>query len=350
MDNLLSYVNFRGDLSFKASPFNIIDAAVLSVLSGLDLCGLSKEKVTLAELLELYKERNRRDELDTRVKDKEMLFFRMAASRRYSSIILTDYTREINKEEETTFYAMTCELPKHELFVAFRGTDGSLVSWKENFNAMFTLPTYGQLKAKEYIDEKLRLFRFRKCIVAGHSKGGNLAAYAATFADAKLQKRIKSVCCFDSPGFFEDIRTLEEYKRIEDRFNCIIPVGSVIGRLMHTYGQPVVVKSAGKGVYQHDMFHWSVNAYGFDTEESVDLFSDSLSGKVNAWIEGIEVSKREAVVDELFNVFMKNGINHISDLMHVDLKTLLGLLLSVKSLSKENRELLMIILKELRNH
>lgn len=350
MDNVLSYVNFRGDLSFGFSPFNEIDAAALAILSGLDMSGLMQEKITLCEAAKLYKARDERDTRDERIADKEALLYAMADSRRFKDVRILDYTKDIDGEAEKTFYGVTFEISRFFMFIAFRGTDGTLMSWKENFNCIYTMPTSGQLEALDYITRQLAGKRFVKCSVAGHSKGGNLATYATVFADEKIRKKIKHVYVFDAPGFIDDITKEAGYADFSAKLSAYVPESCFIGNLMNPPYERVVVKGMGKGVYQHDLFNWSILRTKFETVEETDKFSIELSDTVNRWIEGIPVNSRKTVVEELFEVFKKNGILHISALMHLDIKTTIGLLMSVKSLSKENRELLGIIIKQLKFH
>ncbi len=350
MDNLITFLKFRGDIPIKKQPFGEIDAMIFSVLAGINYEGVFSERIPLNNLYERYLELGTKDKKDERIEEKINVLKLVSESKRYADFYLDRYEKNIDKETETTFYGLSISAPAREHYIVYRGTDGSLLSWKENFNSICAMPTAGQQMALKFLSEETSK-PFRKCTVIGHSKGGNLAVYAAVFLQMKLQKRIKEVFAFDAPGYPEDISCKLGYLNIKDRIRGFIPEGCVIGKLMNPPYEKSVVHANGNGVYQHDLFNWELTAFETVKEPETNLFSDSLSKKFNEWVEGIPINERENVVNELFDMFKKNGINHIVDLMHIDLKKIVGIIMSATSLSSQNRALLGIIIKELRaNH
>lgn len=350
MDNLVTFLKFRGDISFKKQPFGEIDAMILAVLASINYEGVFSHPVSLSRLYDSYKEFGTKDTRDERIEDKEKVLKLVSQSPRYKDVFLDRYVKDIDEQAETTFYGLSFSAPSREHYIVYRGTDGSLLSWKENFNSICEMPTVGQKKALEFLGEETSK-PFRKCTVIGHSKGGNLAVFAAAFLDMKLQKRIKEIYAFDAPGYPDDISEKLGYINIKDRIKGYIPESCVIGNLMKPPYERQVVHADGNGVYQHDLFNWEITASDIVKEPETNLFSDSLSKKVNEWVEGIPRNEREGVVEELFDMFRKNGINHIVDLMHMDLKKIVGIVMTATTLSSQNRALLGIIIKELRaNH
>ncbi len=349
MDNILTYMKFRADVTFRQAPFNEADAMVLSAIIGLDFEGLSGETISMYELAERYSDIPNPETKDERYDEKEHLLFMAGHSARFGDVSVSNYVKDINYEEEKTFYGMTFRIgPSHKVIV-FRGTDGSLLSWKENFDCLYKFPSPGQLQAKRYVEERIKETKnpFVKFYVAGHSKGGNLACYGSIFADPKLQKRIEGAYLFDAPGFIENLSEEPAFLRIRDRMHFYVPESCVIGRLMTGVGDLIPVKAEGKGIYQHDMFWWRAEGTGLEKAEALNEFSNRLSRKVNGWIDSQPLEERKATVDELFGVFENNGIMHISDLMHIEVKKLLGMIMSATRLSHENRRLLGIIFREL---
>ncbi len=369
-DNMVSYVNFMGDRTFREKKLNNADIMLFTALIGEDI--EDPEGVYGYTLKELAaKKAENTDEgpegvpaarpenapsgeddealLEAR---KTLVLNKMGDSPRFANVILRDYRAEIDKEKETTFYAATFLLSKHEVLIVFRGTDGTLMSWKENFNSLYKLPTPGQLMAREYLEKAIEVTvkkPFMKYYVTGHSKGGNLALYASMYADPRVKKKITHAFLYDAPGFLRDMREEPAFTEIKDRITSYVPEGCVIGKLMNQPCEPNVVRAAGKGVFQHDSFNWIVGPEGLAVAKTTNEFSERLSGQINEWIEHIPMKDREKVVNELFDVFRKNGIMHIQDLIHIDLKHLLGMLMSATMLSSENRSLLMIIFRELRS-
>lgn len=348
MDNIFTYLKFRGDLDFKAFPFNEVDAAVFATLVALDYKDVIKNGCdTIAGVAHAYMERDTHDERDEELQRKEALLYACAASKRFGSILMQNYVEDISEEEEKTFYALTFLLSKRNYVVVYRGTAGSLISWKENFNTLYEMPTPGQAEALRYLSEVARK-PFARIKVIGHSKGGNLAVYAGMCLEEKLQKKITGIYPFDAPGFCEDIEEKLGYQRIKDRIRAFVPVGCVIGNFMKPPYERTVVTAEGVGVYQHDLFNWEAGPYEFSHEVDTNLYSTGLSKTVNDWIDAIPVEDRKRVVDELFEVCRQNGIMHIVDLMHIDLKKIIGFIKCLSSLSPENRALLSIIIKQLK--
>jgi len=347
MDNLFTYLKFRGDLSFKQFPFNEVDGMIFSLLSGLDYEGVLEGRMPIKKLVEKYRECGLKDDEDERYHEKEKVLFDCADSIRYGSLEFDNYVKTIDEESETTFYAVTIYASKFDAYVCYRGTDGTLLSWKENFTSLYEMPTKGQYEAVKYLTALCKKPFVRICPL-GHSKGGNLALYASSMIDTRLQKKINTVYIFDAPGFIEDISNRLGFLNVKDRIKAYIPVSCVIGNLMNVPVERTVVNGEGVGVYQHDIFYWMVEKDGVSVVEDTNEFSKELSAKVNGWIDGLPMEDRKRVVDELFNVFIKNDIYHITGLMHMDFKKILGILRSLTTLSSENRELLGIIIKQLR--
>lgn len=348
MDNILTYLKFRGDLDFKESPFCEVDACIMATLVGLNY----KEVInngcdTIKNVAEAYKVRDTRDERDERIREKEEVLYLCADSKRFGNIRMQNYVEDIDDEKEKTFYGVTFILSRRDYAVVYRGTSGSLISWKENFNTLYEMPTSGQEEALQYLSGIAKK-PFVRVKVIGHSKGGNLAVYAAMSLEEKLQKKITEVYAFDAPGFCVNIDEKLGYQRIKDRIKAYVPMGCVIGNFMNPPYERTVVTAQGNGVYQHDMFNWEVGAQSFGREIETNLYSTSLSKTVNDWITSIPIEDRKRVVDELFDVCKENGIMHIVDLMHFDLKKTISLIKCVTSLSSENRALLGIIIKQLK--
>lgn len=347
MDNLFTYVKFRGDISFRRQPFNENDAMVFAVLVAIDLEGCVFGKTPLKSAYKAFLEVGKRDERDESMEKKLELFRLCAESDRFGNVLVDNYVKDISEEEEKTFYAVTFWTGRFEAYVCYRGTDGSLLSWKENFNGLFTYPTPGQRDALSYLSRTLSK-PFVKTTVIGHSKGANLAVYASMGVESRLKRKLRGIYVFDGPGYVEDISNKLSYLEIKDRIHAYIPESSVIGRLLEPPYEKTVVCAQGKGFFQHDLFNWELSANGVVCAVAVDLFSDSFSSKLNGWMESIPPKERERVVNELFLVFKSNGIAHITDLMHIDISHIVMLVKCVKNLSSENRNLLVLLLKELR--
>lgn len=72
-------------------------------------------------------------------------------------------------DQQTQFAALTFRLPDGTLYLAFRGTDDTLVGWKECFAMSYAFPVPAQALAQDYLVQAAQ--RPRRLRVGGHSKG-----------------------------------------------------------------------------------------------------------------------------------------------------------------------------------
>ncbi|MCR5154108.1 MAG: DUF2974 domain-containing protein [Lachnospiraceae bacterium] len=345
MQNVLSYVKLRRDIPFKYAPFNEVDALALAAVAHLDFTGLFKEKASLEEAIQLYKENEKVRNLDEHHKAEYMeLLTLMAGSPRYKKIKMYNPVVDINKEETKTFYGLTYYLSGHRAIVMFRGTDSSLLSWKENFTFAYKNDAEGMIEALKYAGEVFKK-PFMKGIIMGHSKGGGLAVFASASFEAKLRKKIKKVLVFDGPGFAGDLAETEGYRDIEDRIEAFVPVECVVGNMFRPSYKRKIVAAFGDQLEQHEVINWSCSARGFELAGDTSESSKELSERINLWIESVPVEKREGVINELFNIFSDNNIEYVSDFERMDITKFVGIAVRLPGLSKPLKELLGIILE-----
>ena len=180
MANVFDYLDWRGDLTLDLVPLCDVDAVVLSRLSYLPLDGLvPPDGATVGALM--------RQLLTSKppllLPEDGRFIPALAASQRFCEMRIMDYVNQIDLESQTQFAAITVALGDGRHFVAFRGTDGTLVGWKEDFNMAFTCPVPAQRLAAHYAASAMLRFP-GEFLLGGHSKGGNLAVYAAAFCPA----------------------------------------------------------------------------------------------------------------------------------------------------------------------
>ena len=256
---ILDYLDWRGDLPLQAVPFCEVDAVILTRLSYLPFGGIVGEApVSLGDAAARVRRllgpegdgrevRNGRDLL---------LLDALVDSPRFSALSLAGYVERFDKEAEKQFSAITVLLPDG-IFVAYRGTDGTVIGWKEDFNMGFADHVPAQTDAMAYLEEAAG--RYPGTIrVGGHSKGGNLAVYAAAFCAPEIQARILSVQNNDGPGFPDAVAVRESFRRIWPRVHTYLPQSSVVGLLMGHGEAYTIVHSTNSGLKQHDMYSWEV--------------------------------------------------------------------------------------------
>ena len=232
-------------------------------------------------------------------------------------MILTGYVNQLNTEEEKQFSAITILMPDDTMYVAYRGTDNTIVGWKEDFNMSFQALVPSQIDAAKYLANIAEKYQY-KIRVGGHSKGGNLAVYAAAFCDKKIKKRIIDVYNNDGPGFQEKIIETTEYQEILPKVHTYMPQTSIIGRLLNHEERITILKSTQTGIMQHDLYTWQVLGDKFIRDEFTNS-SEFIDHTISDWLKAVSPEQREKFIDTLFEVlnatearyFVRNGCQQI---------------------------------------
>ena len=346
-DNFLTYLKWRGDLSVKDFPFNEVDALILSELVYLHFEGIVPELgnegcITIREANAKYEKSTAREMLY--YKDKENLFDVLAFSPRFADMTLCNYVSTYDEKAQEQFAAMHVNVTSGFTFIAFRGTDSTVVGWREDFNMTYMMPVPAQQSAAEYVDQTVKGL-FKKYSIGGHSKGGNLAVYSGAFCNPKIQKKILQIYNFDGPGFNRKMINDENYKRIENRISTYVPEQSIVGLLMEHEEDYKVVESTEFAVLQHEGFSWVIDRDAFVLVDEVNKYSKTLSVTLKAWLAEMSVAERKAVVDAFFDVFVNAGINDFMEIVDMDVKMAARLIKEVAKVPQEQRDKVMKLIK-----
>lgn len=320
MANIEDYVKWRGDLSFKQDAFNDIDNLVLSVIAYIDFEGIVpdikvKKGVTLSKACERFFRIYNEEELK---KAKTFIwytpfFMRIAAGcARFKNILLRDYSWINDEEKQTQFAAFTAELGDGTIYIAFMGTDDTLVGWKEDFNMSYQHPIPAQMQAVCYINEIATQTK-KKIRIGGHSKGGNLAVYGAVRCENKFKKRIINVYNNDGPGFDESFIKDERYQQMRPVIKSIVPENSFVGMLFEHDDNLVVVKSSQSGIMQHDGLSWQVEGNQFEFAKELSHSSKVLNEVFKRWLHKIDIEERDKFVNVLFTLITASGASTLSE-------------------------------------
>ena len=233
---IIEYLKEYGDCSFAEKPFNDVDSLALCQLSYLKFDGLVPDVrqygpwITLLEL-------SRHPDFDKLFTDEwyeksnRALVSGMLSGRRFRELKMNCYINLVEKEWETQFSAITFMTGNGLVYIAFRGTDETIVGWKEDFNMSFAAEVPAQGAALDYVTRAAGVLD-GPLVLGGHSKGGNLAAYAGIFAPRTVQERIQCVYNFDGPGFNEAVLATEQFQSIDMRIHTFVPQTSVVGILL----------------------------------------------------------------------------------------------------------------------
>lgn len=326
MADVRDYLELRGDVTLAERPFNDVDNLVLSTLAYLDLTGVvpapgepGDVSVTeaCARLLELAAGSDKG--VASRVRSlatvDERFVRALGASERLGSARLRDYVDRRDGELVMQFAAVTVDLPTGESYMAFRGTDTTLVGWRENFILSFDV-TAAQRAAAGYLEHELEAIarRGRCALVGGHSKGGNLASYAAAHCPVRLQGVVRRVFSNDGPGFDRSVHPVSCRDVMGERYRSIVPAYSVVGRFFSDDEPDVIVESGAARALQHDPLTWQVGPASFVRAEGPDPESLVVTGALSTWLARLGTEDRALLTNELFDALAAGGATTFDDL------------------------------------
>ena len=344
MANILDYLDWRGDLSFAAAPFNEVDNLIFSQLCFLDLENLVPEDpadtpVRLEHAIGRYFERHpiESSSLGFIIPDEILkLADRAGKTARFRDVCLTGFVNRVDPRVQVQFSATTYLLGDGSAYVAFRGTDDTLVGWKEDFNMAFTPTVPSQADAFKYLESVLRATS-RPLHLGGHSKGGNLAVYAAIHVDAADRPRIIDVYSNDGPGFHPHMLSSDAYRAMQGKIRSIVPESSIVGMLLNHEEPYRIVKSTAKGLFQHDGFSWELIGNQFCTLKTLSSESRFVDRTLKLWLAGMDNTEREKFIDSVYAVLSATNAQTLTEL-NADRKALLA---SLRNIDPKTREMLM---------
>jgi len=250
-----------------------------------------------------------------------------------------EYPIYFDIEEQSQFAVLCVYLSDRSLFVAFSGTDDTIVGWRENFNMGYLEATPGQRKAVDYLNRMVGIGQW-KVRVGGHSKGGNLAVYAAVHCRPIIKRKIISVYSNDGPGFSKEMVASEAYQEILPKIRTIIPESSIVGLLLEHEEEVQVVKSTNVGVGQHDAMSWEVLGTHFVYTDKVAEQSLFIDETMKTWLLELDATQREIIVDAVFEMLDDLNIRTVDDFTHLKFSDLQEANKLRKSLPAETQELL----------
>ncbi len=318
MNNVFEYLAWRGDLSFEQDPPNSVDALIFSALSyiryGPQVSGNPQSPLALRDAAEAFFALE--DHLERiRVKQDLELLRAAAGTRRFGYCRLCLYRDQYIPEQETQFAAVSFLLDDGSAFLAFRGTDETLIGWKEDFNMSFQQTVPSQRLALNYVRDFAAEYML-PLRLGGHSKGGNLAVFAAARCGPVLQKRILDVYNHDGPGFTEYMMGDPGYLAMVPRIHTFVPQSSVIGMLLEHEEPYTVIKSNQVSLLQHEIYSWEVLGNRFLPMEEITSDSRFLNLTIKNWVSEMTNEERSILVDALFGMLASGQVEEAVDIFH----------------------------------
>ncbi|MCM1375190.1 MAG: DUF2974 domain-containing protein [Lachnospiraceae bacterium] len=314
MGNITSYLKWRGDISLIERPFGMVDNLVLSELAYMDFSGIVPStaeggEITVQDAAALCEERGNRPVIGNPQED----FFRiLAGSRRFRTARLSHYADETDAVSQTEFSALHICLEDGTVYIAFRGTSDEIMDWREDFSMSYRIMP-AQRRAAEYL-EKTMTETDTEYFLGGHSKGGNLAVYAAVCCPKEKQRRIVKIYSNDGPGLCPDIIDPVGYEEIRHKIVRIIPEFSLIGKLFERDEPNLIVRSSAQGALSHDGFTWEIEGDQFIACASCSEDSRFFNDVFDEWIESASMEQREAFTKDFFDALEAGGAKKMSEI------------------------------------
>lgn len=312
MSNIFDYLTDVQYDSFYDLPLNELDILAFTELTYLPFDNLLEQPV------------NRLSDVATRVpretnmltnKERLQLLDQLSQHKRFKNSKLSNFVNEVDTEQQKQFAAMTYRLDLDTYLIVFRGTDDSIIGWKEDFHMTYMKEIPAQKHALEYLEEFFTQHPKQKVIVAGHSKGGNLAVYAASQIQPELQEKVSAVYTYDAPGLQAHLTETTGYQDVIPKIHRFVPQGSVIGMMLEVPDTPIVVKSTALGgIAQHSTFSWQTEDNHFVQLESISSESLQIKDTLKEWVDSVPDEELELYFDLFFGTILESGISSINEL------------------------------------
>ena len=348
MGNIMDYISWRGDLTFAQSPFNEVDNLILACFSYVNLDripAVTRQKgIELKKLVKEFKKLHTIKELEADksfIRLAPFMMFEMAESVRFGNCVIRNYVNEIVTEAEQQFSAVEIVLDDGTSYISFRGTDDTIIGWKEDFN-LSTGVVPAQERAVEYMqrisDKASGMLR-----VGGHSKGGNLAIYGSVMCKSAHDK-ILEIYSNDGPGFSKEFQESPETAEMMPKIIRIIPEYSIIGTLLEHEKQPIIVASTSRGLLQHDGFSWEVQGPGLVRRDSLNKTALRFIEILHKWIDGMDTEQKRLLIEDLFATLQASGYENLSEVQSGGIKSLAAMVKRLDKFAPESRGMMQELL------
>lgn len=350
MGTINDYVTQHQDKTFEAFPLNEADKMCLNELGyfcfeELDASIDVTKDVLVQEVFRPYSTGEKTlDRNFLATKSRIDLLKTVAESDRFADLHVSYYVNDVDEEYERQFAAMVFSLPQLDYRqLVFRGTDDTLIGWKEDFKLSYVREIPAHRSSLKYLEEILSE-NAGSFTLSGHSKGGNLALYAAANVRPDLRSQITQIYMLDSPGLNEADLAKEGYRAIRDKVRVIRPEESIVGVMLYNDIEPVIVQSQGVGIMQHALTNWQMDAetgQWLIAEHPTEL-SRNLEKTFKQWTDDLSSQELKLLFDTLFDTLMSSGITSINDLAvnREFVSKLSAILISFYSIGAEKKFLL----------
>lgn len=318
---ILDYLIEYKDVSFNEMRFTEVDAAILTKLSYFHFdrfvptpeSGMPSIQLKQIMLMDGHEDlynytRGKYEE------NHEQLIELMLSGKRFENIRIAAFSNYFDVLTQTQFAAVTFLLNAGRMFVAFRGTDSSIIGLKEDFNLLYMDHAPCHDYAINYLKMVSSQFK-RRMYVGGHSKGGHLAIYASLFMPDEIQERIQRIYSMDGLGLRPSVMEKGNYEKIKNKVFKLIPQSSLIGMMLQGDDDYDVVKSNGMAIVQHNVYTWEVDGRKFVRRDKLNNNAVFVDHTLNGWMESQNDESRQIFIDAVYSIVEKCKAEHLHDLI-----------------------------------
>ena len=350
---VFDYLEWRGDLSFSKSPLNEVDSLILSMCAFINFAGIvpsygNDETISFPEAIECFSKMPESFRafgvLIPRETEKLALIGSTCA--RFRNVRLSNFVNRVDEKREMQFSAITYHFPDGSLLIAFRGTDDTLIGWKEDMDLSYRDYIPAQAEAVAYTEHICEVYP-GKLRLAGHSKGGNLALYTAVHARHEVRERLVMAYSHDGPGFQRHILESERYREMQEKLITFIPQSSIVGVVLDHDEHYHIISSAGSRLFQHDPFSWEIHGTAFVYLRERSGFGKRTARAVRNWLAALNNDDRAFFTQTFYRLLQASRKKTLTDINKDRLRCMLAAHKELRKLESADRSRFHEILKQL---
>jgi hypothetical protein len=345
-------MKWRGDLLFADVPIGEIDAMMLSMAVYVDierLCGGGEKRFSDAARGYCADGKYDGENLGLIMPSRNInrMFCEMAKTRRFASTIISDHVSKTCNDAGYQFSATVFHLSQRDMAIVYRGTDDSIAGWREDCCLAYLDEIPSQRMAVEYLKDVAAKYPEKRIFTMGHSKGGNLALYAAIMCGEGFGDRIGHVYSLDSPGLSRAVIDSAEYAALESRVTVVMPQSSFIGTMFERGERYSVVMSRAGGLWQHDPFTWTLRGPRFLKFKSLSSRGLKNEEQFRRKMDGMTSEEKRSLIEGLFGIIATTGATTLTELTRLGPKKMAALIKTYADIDKEQREMITLLLFKL---
>ena len=344
MGNIFNYLEDIQYDNIYDQPFTELDFLLLTEITYLNYDTIVTDSLELQKAIRLIDVPQYMSEVNSLMNTKHRLklLTQAAIVKRYKNLKLFGYVNDIDLEMQKQFAAMVYKINLDTYVIAFRGTDDSIIGWKEDFHMTYMEHVPAQQTAVRYVQKVMQAFPTATFILTGHSKGGNLATYAGSQVEPALQARISQIYSFDAPGLNHTVIETDGYQEMASKIKRYIPQGSIVGMMLETPKQAHIVKSVAiGGIAQHDTFSWQIENKHFVLLNTLNPDSIQTDKTLKEWVDAVPDDDLKDFFDVFFGLILDAQIASIDDFFQPNsIKKLLTIVQNAHALTDQEKEML----------